>query len=233
MKKLLTFILLLFLLSTCRKKSDIVITAYNYAMGEPIADAEVIIVESKLSGGLFSATSECKEIAKATTDGNGKCVFNDLKLKKNKNVQYAAKIKYSYGKNDSYNCNVTENSKVNLGNNNLVLNSSTYDCFFKVQYNNALNPSISGDSLIVYMTSPKYEVPGQPYPFGGGGAFNNKNLNADNNYPYPSVFSSNTIKSNAGKHVLKIYKKKLGILTQTIDTIKIQPYETKLIEINW
>jgi len=218
---------------TCRKKSDISITAYNYALGEPIANAEVIIVESKINGSLFSASTECKEIAHATTDANGQCIFTDLKLKKKQSVQYAAKVKYSYGKSDSYNCNVTENSEVKLGENNLVLNSSTYDCFFKIQYNNALNPSQAGDSIIVYMTSPKYDVPGQPYPFGGGGAFGNKNKYGDNNFPYPSFFTSNLIKSNAGKHILYLNKIKMGIQTQTIDTVKIYPYETKIIEINW
>jgi hypothetical protein len=220
-------------LITCKKKSSITVKAYNYAMGEPIANAEVIIVESKIEGGLFSATSDCKEVAHATTDANGQCVFTDLKLKKKQSVQYAAKIKYSYGKSDLYNCNVTENSEIKLGSNNLVLNSSTYDCFFKVQYNNLLNPSQVGDSMIVSISSPKYEVLGQPYPFGGGGAFGNKNLYGDNNYPYPTVFSSNLIKSNGGKHILRINKVKMGVVTQTIDTVKIYPYETKIVEVNW
>jgi hypothetical protein len=141
-------------------------------LGEPIANAEVAIFEVKYKGGLFSAGTECKEIVHATTNGEGKCVFNNLKLKKNNGVQYAAKIKYSYGKADFYNCNVTENSEVKLEKmNNLVLNSSTYDCFFKVQTNNLLTPSQPGDSLIASIASPKYVVPGQPYAFGGGRGF--------------------------------------------------------------
>ena len=231
----LAVIFILCLFTTCRKKSDIEITAYNYALGEPIADAEVIIVESKLRGGLFSASAECEEIAHATTDANGRCAFDNLKLKTKKGVQYAAKIKYSYGKDDFFNCNVTQNSEVEkAGANNLVLNSSTYDCYFKVKINNLLDPSISGDSLYEYATSPRYEVPGQPYPFGGGGVFIGWSSHGDNGFPYPPVVVSDKwVKSNAGKHVLKIYKKKMGVVTQTVDTIKIYPYETKLIEINW
>jgi hypothetical protein len=162
------YIPLLFLLIACRKKSDITITAWNYALAEPIANSEVIIVESQYKGGLFNAGTECKEIAKATTDANGQCVFSNLKLKTKSSLQYAAKIKYSYGKSEYYNCNVTANSEVKLGNNDIVLNSSTYECYFKVQYNNLLNPSILGDSMAIGLISPKYEVPGQPYPFGGG-----------------------------------------------------------------
>lgn len=232
--KYLIIVLPLGLLTTCRKKSDIEITAYNYALGEPIANAEVIIVESTLRGGLFNASSDCREIASATTNKEGRCAFDNLKLKTKKGVQYAAKIKYSYGKSDRYNCNVTQNSEVKKGSSNkLILNSSTYDSYFKVQYNNLLNPSIPGDSIIVYLTSPKYEVPGQPYPFGGGGVFNDFNSFYDPNFPYPEVINTQTEETNAGKHVLKIYKKKMGVVTQTIDTIKIYPYETKMIEINW
>lgn len=171
-KQILILITILLVFTTCRKKSDITITAWNYALGEPIANAEVIIIESQYIGGLFNAGTKCKEIAQATTDANGQCFFSNLKLKKDNSIQYAAKIKYSYGKSDRYNCNVTENSEVKLEKmNKLVLNSSTYDCSFKVQYNNMFNPGVNGDSLILSISSPRYEVPNQPYPFGGGGFF--------------------------------------------------------------
>lgn len=231
--RLIPTICVLLFFTTCRKKSDVTITAWNYALAEPIANAEVIIVESKFEGGLFNANSTCKEIAKAITDANGKCIFNDIKLKKTKGVQYAAKLKYSYGKSDRYNCNVTENSEVKLGNSTVVLNSSTYDCFFKIQTNNLLTPSLPGDSLIARIKSPKYEVPGQPYPFGGGGVFFTGPYYGANGFPYPSTLFSEVKPTNAGKNVLYIRKRKLGIITQTVDTIKIYPYETKLIEINW
>ncbi len=235
MKKLILILLpILIILTACRKKSDISITAWNYALAEPIAGAEIAIFEVEYQGGLFNPGINCKEIAHATTDNNGKCIFNDLKLKKNKKLQHAAKIKYAYGKEQFYNCNVTKNSEVKLGNNNLILNSSDFSCFFKVQYNNLLTPSQLGDSLIVSLSTPKYEVPGQPYPFGGGGVFGASPYYGCNGFPFPIQFQIDEIKkSNAGKHVLKIYKKKMGIVSQTIDTVKIYPYETKTIEINW
>lgn len=233
MKKLIVFTMFTILLNACRKKSDIIITAYNYALAEPIANAEVIIVESSYSGNLFSASVKCKQIASATTNANGQCVFNDLKLKKNGSQQYAAKIKYSYGKSDFYNCNVTENSKVSLGNNDLVLNSSDYDAYFRVHYNNTLNPSISGDSLIVSMANPKYTVPGQPYSFGGGGVFSAAPYYGCPQYPFNSSIITTIEKTNAGKNLLYIRKRKMGVVTTSIDTIKIYPYETKTIEVNW
>ena len=233
MKNIMLLTTLIFLLSACRKKSDITITAYNYALAEPIANAEVIIVESSYSGNIFSASVKCKQIASATTDANGQCVFNDLKLKKNGSQQYAAKIKYSYGKSDFYNCNVTDNSKISLGNNNLILNSSDYNAYLRVQYYNTLNPSISGDSLIVSIASPRYTVPGQPFPFGGGGVFVGWLFHDHPMYPFNSSILTTSEKTNAGKNVLRIRKRKMGVVTTSIDTIKIYPYETKIIEINW
>ncbi len=225
---------ILCLFTTCRKKSDIEITAYNYALGEPIVNAEVIIVESTLRGGLFNASSDCKEIASATTDDEGRCAFDNLKLKTKRGIQYAAKLKYSYGKSDRYNCNITENSEVKKdGTSNLILNSSIYDAFFKVQINNLLNPSIPGDSLIVGMMSPEHNAPDQPYPFGGGGVFYSAPFYGANGFPFPDVLYSDVKPTSAGKNVLNIRKKKMGVVTQTIDTIKIYPYETKIIEINW
>ncbi|MCA0430496.1 MAG: hypothetical protein LCH32_08335 [Bacteroidetes bacterium] len=227
---LIIFILIVF--TTCRKKSDITITAWNYAMAEPITNAEVAIFEVKYKGGLFSAGTECKEIAHATTDANGQCFFSNLKLNKNNGLQYAAKVKYSYGKADFYNCNVTENSEVKvLNKNDLTLNSSDYDAFIKFQFNNILNPSISGDSIWFSSKTRAYNLPEKPYPYGGGGLLNTFYKYNGNNYP--SVITTNILKTYAGKIPIYIYKKKMGIVSQTIDTIKIYPYETKTIEINW
>ncbi len=162
-------ILLIMFLSACRKKTDIKVRVYNYALGEPITDAKVVLIKTKLSGGVFSAGYDCKTIEEKTVDADGYCFFNDEKLRTDKTYQYACKIKFAYGKETFYNCTPTENSVVLTGEtNDKVLHNETFNCFFKVQYNNLLNPSQTGDSLYVYMTSPKYEVPGQPYPFGGG-----------------------------------------------------------------
>lgn len=126
----------LLLLNSCRKKNDLDITVYNYTLGEPIADAEVVILQVKYRGGLFNASGDCKEIAQAKTDIEGKCRFNNIRLKTTSSVQYAAKVKYAYGKAETYNCNVTENSEIKKRSNNyLVLNASSYECYFKIKKN--------------------------------------------------------------------------------------------------
>ena len=230
--KYVIYTILIFSQFTCRKKSDIIITVYNYALGEPIAYAEVGIFEVRYKGGIFSASAECKEIAHATADVNGRCIFDNVKLKNTKAVQYAAKVKYAYGKVVNYNCNVTQNSELQKTNfNSLVLNNSDFDAYLKVNFINILNPSIIGDSIWIDIKTREYSLPDSPYPYGGGGLI--RAFYVQNGNSYPSLISSNTEKTYAGKLPMNIYKRKLGVVTQTTDTIKIQPYETKIIEINW
>lgn len=219
----------------CKRKTNISLTAYNYALAEPIAGANVVIVERKSGGGVFSPMYSCKEIAKAITDGNGECMFDKERLKTRESYDYFAVVNYAYSKAQSYPCGGKTSGFFNVGKtNSQVLNYSSFECYFKVQTNNILNPSIPGDSISMHISSPKYTVPGKPYPFGGGGVFGGWAYYGDKNFPYPSTAISNTAeKSNAGKHVLYVYKKKLGVATETWDTIKIYPYTTKIIEINW
>jgi hypothetical protein len=206
---------------------------YNYALGEPITDAKVVLIKTKLSGGLFSAGYECKNIEEKTVDVNGYCYFEDERLRTDNTYQYACKIKYAYGKEIKYNCNPTENSVILAGKTNeKVLHDETFDCFFKVQYNNMFNPAVNGDSLILSINSPRYEVPNQPYPFGGGGVFFSSPVYKSGPWGTPFILQDIN-KTIAGKHTIHIRKRKMGIVTQTIDTVKIYPYETKTIEINW
>lgn len=232
-----THIFLCFLaiaLCHCKRKTNISLTAYNYALAEPIAGAKVVIIERKSGGGIFSPIFSCKEIAQATTDANGECVFDKTRLKTRESYDYFAVVNYAYGKAQGYPCGGKTSGFFNVGKtNSQVLNYSNFECYLRIQYNNKLNPAQTGDSLYLYISSPKYTVPEQPYPFGGGGVFINWNYYGDPGYPYNSLIQTNIVKTNAGKHVLYVYKKKLGVVTQTWDTIKIHPYTTKIIEINW
>jgi hypothetical protein len=94
------------------------------------------------------------------------------------------------------------------------------------------NPAVNGDSLILSINSPRYEVPNQPYPFGGGGVFFSSPVYKSGPWGTPFILQDIN-KTIAGKHTIHIRKRKMGIVTQTIDTVKIYPYETKTIEINW
>ncbi len=117
--KLINYIFcLVFILvfTTCKKKTNIKLRVFNYAMNEPITDAKVILIESETSGSLFSAHTTCKTIAESTVDADGYCYFDNERLKKN--GQYACKVSYAYGKPQTNNCTVTQTSKITAGQNN-------------------------------------------------------------------------------------------------------------------
>jgi len=222
---------LLLSLSTCKRKTTIKVNAYNYALAEPISNASIVLVEKKdaTAGG-----TSCKVIAEATTDANGECSFEKEKLKIDKKFSYFMAISTAYGKDQSYSCGGNSANYLEVGNTNTKeLQSSDFVAYFKVQYTNLLNPSISGDSLVIAVTSPKYTVPSQPYPFGGGGLFGAWPNHEGSQYPFPNLIITETIKTTGGKNILYVRKRKMGVTTSTIDTIKIYPYETKTIEIKW
>ena len=168
-KTYLSILICLVLFTACKKETNIDVTVYNYAMGEPVADATVVLLEQSGTTGSGSNAS-CKVIATATTDNNGHCVFSKEKLRTSSSYQYACNVSYAYGKDQSYTCGQKSSNLLQVGKTNeLTLNLSSFDAYMRVQYNNLLNPSQSGDSLILWMTTPKYTVPSEPYPFGGGG----------------------------------------------------------------
>jgi hypothetical protein len=227
----LLFISILILFCSCKKKTSIKTQVFNYALGEPIANATIVIVERHQNG--WTNTS-CREIASATTDSNGECEFDKEKLRRRGSYDYFLAIGNAYGQPQSYPCGGKTSGFLEVGKNNEQnLNASYFDAFFKVQYNNLLNPSQPGDSLNIYITSPKFSVPGEPFPFGGGGAFGAFPYYGCNGFPFPAVFTTASTKTNAGKHIMTIYKKKVGVISTSVDTVKIYPYETKTIEINW
>lgn len=231
--KYVLLILLALSFNTCKRSTALKVTAFNYALNEPIANANVVIVERKTSGWL-SASYSCREVANATTDSNGECLFDEEKLKNREAYDYYAVINNAYGKAQYYPCGGKTSGFLAIGKvNEKQIHSENFEAYIKVQYNNLLNPAQAGDSIAVGVITPEYRVPGEPYAFGGGGIFSNRNYYGDNNFPYSSQFISNSITTIGGKHILKIYKKKMGVVTNTVDTIKIYPYETKLIEINW
>ena len=102
-----------------------------------------------------------------------------------------------------------------------------------MQYVNLLNTTISGDSLIISIVSPKWTVPGEPYPTGGGGAFGAYPFHDSPSYPFASLITTPTQKTYAGKNPVYIRKRKMGVVTIILDTIKIQPYQTATYVVNW
>ena len=170
-KTYLSVLLCIVLFTSCKKETNIDVTVYNYAMAEPVADATVVLLEQTGDAGGGSGAS-CKVIATATTDNNGHCVFSKEKLRTSSSYKYACNVSYAYGKNQTYTCGQKASNLLQVGKTNeLTLNLSSFDAYIRVQYINLLNPSISGDSLIISIGSPKYQVPGEPYPYGGEGYF--------------------------------------------------------------
>lgn len=220
----------------CRKRTGVSVQVYNYALDEPVRGAVVVLVEKKgdAGGGIFSGNASCQEVAHTTTDENGYCSFDRERLRTGKKYTYFAAVKEAYGHSQSYPCGGKTSGFLDVGKSNTqTLNTSDYPAYFQVRYNNLLNPSVSGDSLIVAINTPLYMIPGEPYPFGGGGAFGAFPYYGCNGFPFASQILLNKTTTNAGNHVMRIRKRKLGVVSTYTETIKIQPYETKIIDINW
>ena len=229
--KYFSFFVLCLVCLTCKKKTTIKVTVFNYALNEPIADAKVVLVKRKLSS--FGASYSCEEIDSKTTDAKGQCSFDREKLRTGSSYQYYFGISSAYGIQQTYPCGGKTSGFIKVGETQeQMLNVNEFDANFRVQLNNFLIPSMVNDSFDVRVNSPMYEVPNQPYAFGGGGVFSKSGYQWGGGNPSPVVLSD-FIKTNAGKNTVHIRKRKLGVVTTSIDTVKIYPNETKIIEINW
>jgi hypothetical protein len=68
--------------------------------------------------------------------------------------------------------------------------------------------------------------------FRGGGV---GGLKVDYNtyHPFPSLSVSQPIKIFANRLVVKTRKRKMGVVTASVDTVKAYPNETTIIDVNW
>jgi hypothetical protein len=224
--------LVLLLFVACKKKTNIDVIVFNYALNEPVPNANVVLIERKLN--TFSGDYDCSEIANATTNSEGECAFDEEKLRTGSKYNYYMALSDAYGQFLSYPCGGKTSSFIKPGDSyNVILDAGAFPAYLKVQNLSLLNPSLPGDSLSLRIRNPIYQVPGQPYPFGGGGVVNSYAYHGDYSYPYPNYMLSDILTTNAGKNTVHIRKRKMGVLTTYVDTVKIYPYETKIIEINW
>jgi hypothetical protein len=225
--------LVLLLCVTCKKKTSIDVTVFNYTLNEPVANAKVALIESKERGAL-AINSSCNELTSSISDAEGKCSFDNEKLKTRAGYKYFMAITEAYGKTQNYPCGGKTSGFLKAGTNyNEILDVGAFESFLEIKINGALNPSLLGDSLNISIVNPIYKVPGQPYAFGGGGVASGGYSTESPNYPFPSIISWPIQKTNAGKNTVHIRKRKMGVLTTYVDTVKIYPYETKIIEVNW
>jgi hypothetical protein len=160
-------VVVIFMFTTCKKKTNIDVTLFNYALNEPVANAKVVLVERKLS--TFGSNYSCEEIDSKTTDANGKCSFDREKLKTNSKYQYYLAKTEVYGKAQTYPCEGKTSGFLKVGSTSRqTIEAGNFPAFFKVQLNDFLIPSQANDSFFVSVRNPEYKVPGEQYPRGGG-----------------------------------------------------------------
>jgi hypothetical protein len=168
-KSLKVFALLVVVLGfyTCKKKTAIEANVYNYRLDEPVANARVVLVERKESGLLVSDIS-CTEIASATTDAQGNCSFDKEKLKTGAKYTYYLAVAEAYGKAQDYPCGGKTSGFLEIGENqNQKLDVGGIEATLRIQFNNLLNPSQPGDSLIIGLSTIEYNTP-KGLALGGG-----------------------------------------------------------------
>jgi hypothetical protein len=231
LNKILNYALVFCLvLTTCKKKTSIDVILYSYALNEPVANAKIGLVQRKLHAS--SGTYSCEEVDSKITDAMGHCNFDREKLRTNSSYQYFIGIAEAYGKPQDYPCGGKSSGFLKVGSTSKqTIDVGNFPAFLKVQLNNFLIPSQANDSFFVSVRNPEYKVPGEQYPRGGG-VFSKSGYQWGGGNPSPVVISD-LIKTDAGKNTVHIRKRKMGVVTTSIDTVKIYPYETKVIEINW
>lgn len=67
----------------------------------------------------------------------------------------------------------------------------------------------------------------------GGGAIAASPYYGCPGFPFNASILTSAEKTNAGKNVVYIRKRKMGIVTSSIDTVKVYPYQTFIYTVNW
>lgn len=216
---------------TCKKKTTIKVKLLNPILNEYVSNATIVLVE-RHKGGIFGGIS-CKEIATTVTDNNGECLFDKDKLRTNGNYDYYCAVKESWGIPQTYPCGGKTSRFLAKGKTQDLLMTDYADGYLRVQYNNLLNPSQSGDSLIIGISTIGYYDPIVGDVPGGGGVFGNWNYYGESGYPFPAIILSDPVKTIGGKKLVFIRKHKMGVITTSVDTIKVYPNQTTIVQVNW
>jgi hypothetical protein len=223
-QKYLCIIFLAFILTTCKKKTSVKVTVFNYALNEPVSNAVVALIERHQGG--WSAAS-CNEIDNVTTDANGECEFDNEKLRSKSSYDYFFAITNLYDQTQTYPCAGKTTGFITKGKAETLVLRANGEGLIVLQFNNVLTPALIGDSLIYRVSSATYLVPGEPFPFGGGGVL----VGAFSTYPPLIVLAPET--TDGGKKIVNIRKRKMGVVTTNVDTVKVYPNQTTTVVINW
>ncbi len=222
------------LLSTCKKKTTVHVKLLNPALNEYVANATIVLVEKKgeAGGGLFIGNVSCKEIATAVTNANGEAVFDKEKLRRATKYNYFFAVKESWGLAQSYPCGSKASGFLTKGKTQEVLLTDYIETYVKMQYNNVFNPGMSGDSLKCSVEQSLYYDPVSGGTQGGGG-IGGISIDYNTYYPFPSVSVTSPVKIYANRLIVSIRKRKMGVVTTSLDTIKAYPNQTTVVQVNW
>ena len=219
------FLVSLVFFTSCKKETTITVKVFNPALNEYVDNATVVLLEVK--------SSNCTEIASAVTDANGAAVFSKEELHTSSSYKYKRGIQDSWGIAHQDPCGTITQNYLNVGHTNEVLLSDYLEIEYKVRCNNTLNPSISGDSLTCSVSPMVYYDPVYNITQGGGGG-QYVNFTYDLNYPVASVYTSPAIKIFANRLVVTTRKRKMGIGSTTVDTVRAYPSNgVTIVDINW
>jgi hypothetical protein len=149
------------LFTSCKKETTITVKVFNPALNEYVANATVVLLESK--------SSNCTEIASGTTDNNGAIVFSKEKLHTSSSYKYYFGVKESWGITHESPCGTITLNYVDVGKTQEIMLTDYVDINIKYQFNNVFYPGMAGDSIVCSIEQAYYCDPVYGGCQGGGG----------------------------------------------------------------
>jgi hypothetical protein len=233
MKKIIYIFIVVSLFTTCKKKTSISVRVFNPALAEYVPNATIALVERKgvSGGGILSGNASCKQIATTVTDGNGVCYFDKTKLRTGKNYYYFLAVINSWGVAQDYPCGGVTSGFIDAGINTSVKINDGLEASFKVRFTNLNDITQTGDSVVATLTTLEHINSKGSVIQGGGGVFLGHPYYNPNNPPnYPNILYSEKEQTYAQQLKRYFYKRKKGVETLVIDTVKVYPNKDNIIE---
>lgn len=202
-------------------------------MHEFTPNATVLLIENHYRERIYDPYGlgpiiKCKIIATKNTDINGVVIFENEKLKTNKNTKHVLYVKNAWDKEMGYSCGYGEEFKNET---DIYLNDKQFKIgSFQFQINNIFSTAIFNDSLIIKTDKLLYSSIHSNYSYEQGSVFTI--IKVFNNISQPAIMLTDPYEDN-GIFLLKIRKRKMGIVTTTIDTIKAYPNRLTKVMIDW
>lgn len=205
---------------------------YNAGLHDFVSNATVLLVEKHYRNRIYDPYGlgphiSCKTISEKETDINGTVVFDNEKLKTNKNTRYALFVKKAWDMEKTYTCDYAIEFKNET---EIYLDDKRRSGGFQFQINNLFAAAISGDSITIRTTKLIYPeiYSDQSYLTG----FKTEIIKAYDNTMQSASVLTDLFEDN-GTYLLQIKKRKSGLITNSTDTFKSYPNRSNIIQINW